>query len=139
MFEGVSSIGTPSPTLSIAAQRVVRRCAGPRAGGGASLCMVRAARSSRERFRFSLLLRIRAARRSDGQIYRADEKRATREPFKRRRSTPTRISSRLATKLFGIGKSEQSRSLEASGGSEQYQRRRLALFLRGKRTRASGL
>ena len=38
VFEGVSSIGTPSPTLSMMAPgRVARRCAGPRAGGGASL------------------------------------------------------------------------------------------------------
>ena len=86
VFEGVSSIGTPSPTLSMASHGAPRDAALVRGRAGAPpLIPARAARSSRERFRFSLL-RILAAQRSDGPIYRADEKRATPEPVKRTRN-----------------------------------------------------
>ena len=86
VFEGVSSIGAPSPmssmvyvsrrarasTASLAG--VARRCAGPRAGGGAALGPARAARSSPESF-FDLALldpRRLARGRATARFYRVD-------------------------------------------------------------------
>ena len=74
----------------------------------------RAARSSRERFRFSSGLRIRAARRSDGQICRADEKRATPEPFKRTRNA-RRGSRRGSGDLGALASASPSKSARFGG------------------------
>ena len=92
VFEGVSSMGAPSPMSSMvyvsrrarastgagAGRRVslgvALRCAGPRAGGGASLGPARAARSSPESlFDLALLDPRRLARgRATARAYRVD-------------------------------------------------------------------